>query len=196
MRSALLGSVALHCVTHAACPVVVVHAAAIDVARLGRVVVGVDGSDGSRAALAVAIDEASRMGADVEVVATYVPADYWTDLTTVVIPSLDEIRSDLDQHTRSLVDEVLADRPEQASALPAIRTEVHMGSAADVLIDRARTAGLLVVGSRGRGAFRGLLLGSVALHCAMHAPCPVMVVHPQRSRSAGAARSEPAMATR
>jgi nucleotide-binding universal stress UspA family protein len=63
-----------------------------------------------------------------------------------------------------------------------------------VLIDRARTADLLVVGSRGRGAFRGLLLGSIALRCAMRAPCPVMVVHLQASRTAGEARPEPAMA--
>jgi nucleotide-binding universal stress UspA family protein len=66
-----------------------------------------------------------------------------------------------------------------------------------VLLQRARSADLLVVGSRGRGAFRGLLLGSVALHCAMHAPCPVLVVHPQVSRSdAAASRAEPAMADR
>jgi nucleotide-binding universal stress UspA family protein len=193
VRSALLGSVALHCVTHATCPVVVVHATG-DVARTGSVVVGVDGSEGSRAALAAAVDEAVRMGADVDVVAAYVPTDYWTDLTAVVVPAEEEIRSDLDQRTRRLVEEVLAHRREQEGALPAVRTEVHVGSAADVLIDRARTADLLVVGSRGRGAFRGLLLGSIALRCAMRAPCPVMVVHLQASRPAGEARPEPAMA--
>ena len=92
-------------------------------------------------------------------------------------------------------DEVLAERPEQEGGLPAIRTEDHVGPAGAMLIDRARTADLLVVGSRGRGAFRGLLLGSVALHCAMHALCPVMVVHAPRSRTAGGTRSEPALAT-
>ncbi|MCU1668819.1 MAG: universal stress protein, partial [Blastococcus sp.] len=62
---------------------------------------------------------------------------------------------------------------------------------------RARDADLLVVGSQGRGAVRGLLLGSVALHCAMHAPGPVMVVHEQRDRSALAQPgSETAMAGR
>jgi hypothetical protein len=54
---------------------------------------------------------------------------------------------------------------------------------------------MLVVGSRGRGAIRGVLLGSVALHCAMHAPGPVMLVHPQGSRATAVDRgSEPAMA--
>jgi nucleotide-binding universal stress UspA family protein len=52
------------------------------------------------------------------------------------------------------------------------------GAARDVLVEEGRRAALLVVGSRGRGVLRGLLLGSVALHCAMHATCPVMVVHP------------------
>ena len=47
----------------------------------------------------------------------------------------------------------------------------------------AAGADLLVVGGRGRGPVRGILLGSVALHCAMHAPCPVMIVHPSGSRT-------------
>jgi nucleotide-binding universal stress UspA family protein len=198
MRTALLGSVALHCVTHAACPVVVVHPAAVDAGPSARVLVGVDGSDSSRAALAMAVDEAFRIGAEVEAVATYVEADYWTDLTSIVIPTVEEIRSEVEQRTRRLIDEVLAERRDRGEpSVAAVRTEVVEGSAAEVLVQRARSADLLVVGSRGRGAFRGLLLGSVALHCAIHAPCPVMVVHPLRSRSAaGTPAPSPAMADR
>ena len=85
-RSTVLGSVALHCVTHAACPVVVVHPAPV-VGQPPLVVVGIDGSENARAALAAAIDEAVRMGADVEAIASYVPADYWTELDTIVVPS-------------------------------------------------------------------------------------------------------------
>jgi nucleotide-binding universal stress UspA family protein len=186
MRSALLGSVALHCVTHAACPVVVVPPAVLDTRPSPRVLVGVDGSDGSRVALAAALDEASWMGAEVEAVATYVAVDYWTDLGSVVIPSV----------IRRLVEEVLAERRDGGKApVPNVRTEVVEGSPGEVLVHRGQSADLLVVGSRGRGAFRGLLLGSVALHCAMHAPCPVMVVHPRRTRSAaGTTRPEPAKA--
>ena len=182
MRSALLGSVALHCVTHAGCPVLVVHPA-VAVGSTPRIVVGIDGSEGSRAALAAAIDEAARTGAEVEAVATYAQADYWTDLSSVVPPSHEQIVGDLQERTRALVAEVLADAREGASAVP-VRAEVFQGPAAEVLVHRAASADLLVVGSRGRGEFRGLLLGSVALHCAMHAACPVLVVHPQRSRSA------------
>jgi nucleotide-binding universal stress UspA family protein len=195
MRSAVLGSVALHCVTHAPCPVVVVHPAPV-VGQPPRVVVGIDGSEGSRAALAAAIDEAVRMGGEVEAVASYVLTDYWTDLASIVVPSHEQVVEGLQERTRMLVDEVLAARRavEEAAGVPAVRAEVFQGPAAEVLVDRAASADLLVVGSRGRGAFRGLLLGSVALHCAMHAACPVMVVHPQGSRStAGAVPTEPAM---
>jgi nucleotide-binding universal stress UspA family protein len=190
--------VALHCATHAPCPVVVVHPMAPGTAPSARILVGVDGSEGSRTALAAAVEEAARTGAAVEAVVTYAAADFWTDLTSVVVPTADEIRSSLLEHTQQLVDEVLTqlpDRPEAAA--PTVRTTVVEGTAGEVLVHRARSADLLVVGSRGRGAFRGLLLGSVALHCAMHAPCPVMVVHPQRSRSVvGTSRPEPAMADR
>jgi nucleotide-binding universal stress UspA family protein len=195
VRSAVLGSVALHCVTHATCPVVVVHPAPA-VRQPPLVVVGIDGSAGSRAALAAAIDEAVRMEAEVEAVACYAPADYWTDLASVAVPSQEQIVQGLLERTRALVDDVLADRgtAEGGAVVPAVRAEVFQGPAEDVLVDRAAQADLLVVGSRGRGAFRGLLLGSVALHCAMHAACPVMVVHPQPSRSTVAAvPAEPAM---
>jgi nucleotide-binding universal stress UspA family protein len=53
-----------------------------------------------------------------------------------------------------------------------------VGAASGVLVERSRTASLVAVGSRGRGSVRGLLLGSVALHVAMHAACPVLVVRP------------------
>ena len=195
LRSALLGSVALHCATHAPCPVEVVHQRPAGTEDIGRVVVGVDGSESSRAALAAAVDEAARRGAEVEAVISYVEADYWTDLATVLTPTVAEIRADLERRATDLVRDVLTDRGTTGGAVPAVRTQVVAGSAGDVLVQRAGSADLLVVGSRGRGAFRGLLLGSVALHCAMHAPCPVLVVHPQRSRSAAATSlPQPAMA--
>jgi nucleotide-binding universal stress UspA family protein len=189
MRTALLGSVALHCVTHASCPVVVVHPA-VAISEPPRVVVGVDGSAGSRAALAAAVDEAARTGAEVEVVATYAIADYWTDLATVVVPSVEQIRAELCRRTDQMVEAVLDDRRHGGGpAVPRVHVVVLEGPPAEVLVDRARTATLLVVGSRGHGTLRGLLLGSVALQCAMHAPGPVMVVHPQPSRTSSPAVS-------
>lgn len=193
MRSALLGSVALHCATHAACPVLVVHPTAAGARPTGQVLVGIDDSEGAKAALAAAVEEAARTGAEVEALVSYAAADYWTDLSEVVVRTPEEIRWNLEQHTASLAEEVLA--PRRAASVPTVRTTVVEGPAGEVLVHAARSADLLVVGSRGRGAFRGLLLGSVALHCVMHAPCPVLVVHPQRSRStAGIPRPAPAMA--
>jgi nucleotide-binding universal stress UspA family protein len=193
VRSAVLGSVALHCATHARCPVVVVHPLA-SVADLPRVVVGVDGSTESRAALVAALAEAGRIGAEVEVVATYFPTDSWTDATLVLVQSVETIRADLERRTEKLVADVVLAEAATGGA-PPVRTTICEGPAAEVLLERARSAQLLVVGSRGRGAIRGLLLGSVALACAMHAPGPVMLVHTQRSRSTAAeVGPEPAMA--
>jgi nucleotide-binding universal stress UspA family protein len=182
VRSALLGSVALHTVTHARCPVLVVHPRAAEAATPPRVVVGLDGSAASRAALAAAVEEAARTGAELHVVATFVPADYWVDLSTVVVPSRGEIRDELRQRVDRTLDAVLAERPADA-VVPLVDVDVVEGAASDVLVDRARDAALLVVGGQGRGAVRGLLVGSVALHCAMHAPCPVLVVHPAARRA-------------
>jgi nucleotide-binding universal stress UspA family protein len=194
-RSALLGSVALHCATHAACPVVVVHQSAVAATRPPRVVVGVDGSQESRAALTVAIEEAGRLDGVVEVVSTYQRTDYWTDLSTVVVPSVQQLRERVASQARELVSTVLAESGRRGTDAPEIRIDVHEGPAGEVLTRQSRGADLLVVGSRGRGAFRALLLGSITLHCAMHAPCPVMVVRPVGDRS-GTDRSESALAGR
>ncbi|GAB3309859.1 universal stress protein [Geodermatophilus aquaeductus] len=192
VRSALLGSVALHTVTHAHCPVLVVHpSAGRPEGNRPRVVVGVDGSETARAALATAVEEAVRAGAALDVLAVYALTDYWTDLATMILPSREAIREQLREHTTAVVEGVLTGRPPEAP-VPPVEVHVVEGAASDVLVDRARDADLLVVGSSGRGSFRGLVMGSVALHCAMHAPCPVLVVHPvgrHARTSAGVAAS-------
>jgi nucleotide-binding universal stress UspA family protein len=184
VRSAMLGSVALHCVTHAQCPVVVVHPMVTEPVVPARVVVGIDGSARSRAALVRAVAEAAQRGGEVEAVAAYELADHWTDMSSTLIPSTDQIRADLQERATSFVREVCDGLGgEGGGAQPAVHVRVVEGPAHDVLVSRARGATLLVVGSTGHGQLRSLLLGSVALHCAMHAPCPVMVVHPTAGRS-------------
>ncbi|WP_222269882.1 universal stress protein [Modestobacter marinus] len=176
VRSALLGSVGLHCVTHAPCPVVVVHPA--PTGRPGRVLVGVDGSEGSRAALAAAVREAAWRGAEVDVVTSSGTTDHWADVSAGSISSV-EVRLDLKRGAEAMVEDVLAEhRARSDGAAPRVRVVVAEGPAADVLVRWSSDAELLVVGSRGHGGFRGLLLGSVALACAMRGSGPVMVVHP------------------
>jgi nucleotide-binding universal stress UspA family protein len=183
VRSALLGSVALHCVSHARCPVVVAHPMTTAATVPARVVVGIDGSARSQAALVEAVSEAGRLGGHVAAVAAYEPADYWTDMTSTIVPSREQIRATVEAKAQAFVRDVLHQLAGWGER-PAVDVEIAEGPAHDVLVGRARGAALLVVGSTGHGELRSLLLGSVALHCAMHAPCPVMVVHPQPDRAA------------
>jgi nucleotide-binding universal stress UspA family protein len=71
-----------------------------------------------------------------------------------------------------MVDEAIGDGPVTA----LLRVEATAGHPAKVLLDAAKGADLLVIGHRGRGVVRSVLLGSVGLHCVLHAPCPVTIV--------------------
>jgi nucleotide-binding universal stress UspA family protein len=195
VRSALLGSVALHCISHAPCPVLVVRGTTAQPGHERPVVVGVDGSEGSLAACRTAIEEAARRGVDVEVVAAYAPEDIWMDFYTVDIPSREEIRDIVHERT----EEVAARAGREAAVPPGARTpevrvQVADGAPHDVLVERAEAAGVLVVGSRGLGRIKGLLLGSVALHVAMHAACPVLVVRLPAVPATDAPQPDPALA--
>ncbi|RBY80816.1 universal stress protein [Blastococcus sp. TF02A-26] len=144
----------------------------------------------SRAALARAAAEARRLGGELEVVAVQPPVAYWSEVQAVVLPPIAEAREQLRQRAGEIVAEVLG------NATPA-RVRVEDGAPGEVLPRVAAGAALLVVGSRSRSRVAGMLLGSVALHCAVSAPCPVMVVHPERTRAADrpATAEEPAAAS-
>jgi nucleotide-binding universal stress UspA family protein len=176
-RSTLLGSVALHCSTHASAPVVVVHPSSpAPTGGAGTVVVGLDDSDLSRSALRAALAEAGRLGAEVEAVIAYQRLDYWSDLYTLGAPPAGETQEDARRRGEQIVAEVLGEAAEGGG--PAVRVVAAEGPAGHVLVRRAEGAALLVVGSRSRSRFTGMVLGSVALHCVVHASVPVMVVHP------------------
>lgn len=172
VRSTLLGSVALHCATHASCPVVVVHAPLQPTAA--RVVVGFDDTAVARTAVARAAEEARRRGAVLEVVAVHQPVVYWSDAVAVVPPLSDESIPQFRRGAERLVAEVLGEPLGQDVSVVA-----EVGPAGEVLVRRAEGAELLVVGSRSRSRLAGMVLGSVALHCVVHASCPVMVVRPE-----------------
>ena len=135
-----------------------------------RIVVGVDGSDESADALRWALAEARLAQSAVVAVAAW----HWP-ATAVGLP-LTEL--DLAAGARDAAQQTV-DTVRQDDDAP-VELHVAEGMAAPVLLAAARDADLLVVGSRGHGAFSGLLLGSVSQHCVSHATCPVVVVRPAR----------------
>jgi nucleotide-binding universal stress UspA family protein len=139
-----------------------------------RVVVGIDYSTGARAALMFALHDAARRGVPVEAVVAYRPPDYWMDFYAVSSYHPEKARAAALEHGQMFVDRVMADGPQPP---PEVRVRAAMGIAADVLIAESHGADLLVVGSRGHGGFASMLLGSVSMQCALHASCPVTVVH-------------------
>jgi len=163
----VLGSVAVSLAARGACPVVVVRGerAGAD----GPVVVGVDGSPVSEAALAFAFDAAAARGVDLVAVHAWSPT------------AIDEELASLVEWDASVESAVLAERLAgwgQKYPQVAVRRTVVRDGAVRALVTASAGAQLVVVGSRGRGNAAGLLLGSVS-HGVLHgAHCPVAVVRP------------------
>lgn len=137
----------------------------------GHIVVGVDGSEHSKAALRWAAKVAPVFGGVIEAVSVWAlpPVASW-EAAFLVQPE------ELEASTRAMQDHVLADVFGAESPPGLVRT-VAYGDPARTLIKASERAALIVVGSRGSGGLAGLLLGSVSAHCAERAKCPVTVVH-------------------
>ena len=151
-----------------------------------RIVVGVDGSDGSRAALEYAMDEAARRGSGVRVVWAIPETGYWATAYGMTPALIGELGRDLEKVGRDMVDAVVADRGDALACVP-VDVRAVPGPAAAVLVGQAAEADLLVVGHRGLGGLRSAILGSVGLQCVLHAPTPVTVVpHPHADAHAQA----------
>lgn len=143
-----------------------------------RVVVGVDGSTGSRAALQWAVEEARLRGAVVEPVLVWHPPEYaYAYASTMALVPAPSITEEAALRAKLWLDKALEGVPEGTE----MRPQLLEGHAAKVLVQVAEGADLLVVGSRGRGGFAGLLLGSVSRACAHHGTCPVVIVPPPRT---------------
>jgi nucleotide-binding universal stress UspA family protein len=147
-------------------------------ARTCTIVVGVDGSTGAEAALRYAIDEARRHGALLRIVGAWSipPVAY------MGVPLPTDFSDDSERAARTSIDRALESvgPPDDV----AVEIRIAQGQPAAVLVAQAGPADVLVVGSRGLGGFRELLLGSVSQACVHHAPCPVIVV-PDPARRAG-----------
>lgn len=139
-----------------------------------RIVVGVDGSAHSSAALRWALRQAVLTDARLDAVACWHRPAMVSAYVPVAPTDLDLTRPTRDA-TRAAVAEALTAVPE-AAGVP-VQIQVMEGYPARILVETARGADLLVVGSRGHGELSGMALGSVGLHCASHAPCPVLIVH-------------------
>jgi nucleotide-binding universal stress UspA family protein len=138
------------------------------------VLVGVDGSPQSGAALKYAVAEANRRGARLRVVSTYFPEYAVHGRTEPLSAGEPAIESDVEAQTRRMVEEAVAGD----AVVPPVDIVVAAGPAAGVLIDMSGEVDVLVVGHRGRGGFASMLLGSVGLQSVLHAHCPVIVVRP------------------
>ncbi len=135
------------------------------------VVVGIDGSEESRAAFRFALDEARIRDLGVRAVAAWhVPGIAYAG--GAYAPSVD-VTEGIEAEARRRVEEIVA-----AEENPGVEVEiaVRQGQAAEILLEEAKDADVLVVGSRGLGGFRGLLLGSVSQQCAQHSPCPITIL--------------------
>lgn len=167
-----LGSVSEKVVRHAPVPVMVVPAEAVDPADTsGPVVVGIDGSAHARRAVAWALGEAAWRDAPVRAIHAWMPPTSAAGPFTPALPVMDVYAEAADR----LVDDELKGLRADAPHLEIEGVSV-CESAAQALLDAAKGASLVVVGSRGLGGFSGLLLGSVSHQVVHHAPCPVVVV--------------------
>ena len=145
----------------------------------GLIVVGVDSSEGSKAALRFAFDEAKLRKATLRAVHSWLYGYIGSVGIEGYGPVAGADLSDLRLTAEIALDAVLQQAlPDQNGV--AIERRVVEGTPATVLVHESRNADLLVVGSRGHGGFAGLLLGSVSQQCAHHAACPVVIVRAPR----------------
>lgn len=139
---------------------------------MDRIVVGVDGSEGSRAALAWAVHEASLREGTLELVNVYAPPVAYEGISSPA--QAEEIIRGPQRAAEALVKE-LADG---IDAVPVQTYALEDASAPRALVEHAAEATMLVVSARGLGPFRRLLLGSVSQNVAHHATCPVVIIPP------------------
>lgn len=140
-----------------------------EVNRMAAIVVGVDGSEESKAALRWAVAEARLRDASVRAVYAWSLPHVAGGVGPLIEPDIEMLQRDGERLLDAAIAEV------DAEGVDVERASVE-GSPASALVEAAEGADLLVVGSRGHGGFVGLLLGSVSQQVAHHAPCPVVIV--------------------
>lgn len=134
-----------------------------------KVVVGVDGSPASRAAVRWAAEQARLRNTELVAVESweFSPLIFAADVPV----ALDELRASVVNHLHSVVEA-------EAGAASSVTELVVEKAPVPALLEQCEPDDVLVVGSRGRGGFAGLLLGSVSQQLAQHSTCPVVIVRP------------------
>lgn len=172
----LVGSTALNVVPYAKCPVVVVHPTPASTAtdeqpqpHAGQVVLGYDGSVAANAAAALAIRHAAALGVGVAAITVHSRRRH------VTITQIDPAAAAPGSPEASFWAPVILSG-NSFPDVPITYWEAE-GRPGAVLVEQSRGSALLALGSRGRGGFRGLVMGSVSQQLMAHAQCPVGVLH-------------------
>ncbi|APT89702.1 universal stress protein [Corynebacterium frankenforstense DSM 45800] len=173
----VMGSVSAAVVSHASCPVVVVREDnnVDETTKYGPVVVGVDGSEVSQKATEFAFAEADARGA--ELVAVHTWMDMQVQASLAGLSAAQQQWEEIEGEQKKLLDERLADLVAKYPKVD-VKKLITRDRPIRALVDAAEGAQLLVVGSHGRGGFKGMLLGSTSRALLQSAPCPMMVVRP------------------
>ena len=144
-----------------------------------KIVVGIDGSDASKAALRWAVDDARGRGAEVVALHAYDVELPTADLAPTAPIDIPAFVGDIHEEEERFVAQVVDDVVGKTATVDVAPIAVEEPDFAKALIDASRDADLLVVGSHGRG-LSPLRLGSVSLECAQHAACPVVIHRGER----------------
>lgn len=173
----VMGSVSASVVSHASCPVVVVREDnhVTESTKYGPVVVGVDGSEVSQKATHYAFAEAAARGA--ELIAVHTWMDMQVQASLAGLSAAQTEWAEVEKEQGALLTERLAEFQAEYPDVP-VKKVIARDRPVRALADAAAGAQLLVVGSHGRGGFKGMLLGSTSRALLQNAPCPMMVVRP------------------
>ncbi|MDR7330508.1 universal stress protein [Corynebacterium guangdongense] len=174
----VMGSVSAAVVSHAKCPVVVVREdnPVNETTKYGPIVVGVDGSDISQKATEYAFAEADARGAELVAVHTWMDMQVQSSLSglTAAQQQWEEIEAEQVAMLSDRLQPLVAQYPNVQ-----VKKVIARDRPVRALSEQADGAQLLVVGSHGRGGFKGMLIGSTSRALLQSAPCPMMVVRPE-----------------
>ena len=141
----------------------------MQVIKFNKIIVGVDGSPSSNAALEWAAQEAEIRGASLELIHAW-------NYPNLGYGGYVAVLEDFEKDAANVLDEVVSATHEAHPNLKLV-SSLLQGPTAQTIMERAKEADMVVVGSRGRGGFSGLLLGSVGQQLVHHCPVPVVIIH-------------------